>query len=99
MTGTGGESAPNTLELPTFVELETSTRCNRRCAWCPTGNVVPRTTQHLMPMSLIGKILDDLRHLGYCGELSLQNFNEPLANERIVDEFRLARHRLSDVSL
>jgi radical SAM protein with 4Fe4S-binding SPASM domain len=52
-----------------------------------------------MSMSLLGKIFDDLHYLEYRNELALQNYNEPLANERIVDEYRLARNRLPRAAL
>ena len=35
-TGTIATGAP--VGLPRYVEVETSRRCNRSCAWCPTGS-------------------------------------------------------------
>ena len=93
------ESAQDDCGPPLFVELETSSKCNRRCAWCPDGTVLDRSFQQLMPIDLLNKILCDLVEFGFVGELSLHNYNEPLASPRIVDDYRAARASLPDASL
>jgi radical SAM protein with 4Fe4S-binding SPASM domain len=97
-TGGMGSYTPRP-DLPTFVELETANRCNRTCGWCPTGSILDRSAQHLMPMPLFVKILDDLRRVGFAGQLALHNFNEPLANSRIVEEYSRAHEVLPVATL
>lgn len=82
-----------------FVELETSSACARRCTWCPTGLGLRSRDQNLMDWELLQKILTELADLGYAGELSLHGLNEPLQNERLLDEFKLARRLLPAAQL
>src|SRR5882724_626702 len=49
--------------LPTYVEIETSRRCNRQCNWCPNGHHDHRRTQELMEWKVPG----GLGALGYGG--------------------------------
>jgi MoaA/NifB/PqqE/SkfB family radical SAM enzyme len=43
-----------------------------------------------MPWDLFTKILWDLREIDFAGELALQNYNEPMMNDRIVEEYKIA---------
>jgi hypothetical protein len=72
--------------MPLFVELETSRYCNRTCPWCPNGSHRLRREQELMPWPLFLRIVAQLGELGYAGSLALHNYNEPLANPRLLDE-------------
>lgn len=74
---------------PVFVEIETATRCNRRCQWCPTGSKPRGDEQHLMPWPLLVRIVEQLGAVGYDGWIALHNFNEPLLNPRLEDELAL----------
>ncbi|RAY15803.1 hypothetical protein DPM19_08515 [Actinomadura craniellae] len=61
--------------------------------------VVDRSEQRHMPWRLFVKILNDLRSIDFRSELSLHNYNEPLASDRIVDEYILAHETLPAASL
>jgi len=76
------------MELPRYVELETSRRCNRTCAWCPNGEHSARRVQQLMDWNLFTRIIQQLAALDYRGYLAFHNYNEPLLSRRIVDEIR-----------
>lgn len=78
-------------EMPRYIELETSRYCNRACCWCPNSVFAERRTQELMRWDLFNKIVADLGSLTFAGWLALHNYNEPLANPRIIDELRVVR--------
>lgn len=75
--------------LPSFIEIETSNKCNRSCDWCPTGSDTMRRHQELMRWSLLARILTQLGELSYSGWIALHNYNEPLLNTRLLDEVTL----------
>lgn len=91
MTQTAVESAPVGVALPRYVEVETSRRCNRTCAWCPNGEHDVRRTQQAMDWDVFRRVVDELGGLGYAGFLAFHNYNEPLLNRRILDEIGYVR--------
>jgi hypothetical protein len=58
-------TAADLLEMPRYVEVETSRRCNRSCAWCPNGEHTARRDQELMDWGLFAGLLAELRGLGF----------------------------------
>lgn len=92
-------STPDITSQLTFVELETSSACARRCTWCPTGLGLRPRDQVLIEWGLFEKILIELADVGYTCELSLHGLNEPLQNERLFDEYALARRLLPGARL
>jgi len=85
----GATGAP--VGLPRYVEVETSRRCNRTCAWCPNGEHPVRRRQELMDWTLFRRIVDELATLEYGGWLAFHNYNEPLLNRRLLDEIGYVR--------
>lgn len=83
-----------TDKLPQYVEIETSRFCNRTCAWCPNGTSGLRTTQELMSWDLFNRILEEFAALHYTGWIALHNYNEPLANPRLLEELVCLRRYL-----
>ena len=75
--------------MPEYIEIETSTYCNRRCSWCPNSVYDRGTSQRLMDQQLFKKILADLGNLQYTGEIALHNYNEPLLDPNINSNIRL----------
>ncbi|WP_432839043.1 radical SAM/SPASM domain-containing protein [Dactylosporangium sp. CA-092794] len=82
------------LVLPRYVEVETSRRCNRACAWCPNGEHSARRRQEVMDWELFRRVVDELGGLGFAGFLAFHNYNEPLLNRRLLDEIRYVRARV-----
>ncbi len=80
--------------LPESIEIETSRYCNRLCDWCPNSTTKSRINQELMPWHLFIKILAELKTLQYEGKVALHNYNEPLANPRILEELKALREFL-----
>lgn len=64
--------------MPNFIEIETSTYCNRRCSFCPNSIYERGIEQRLIDKHLFKKIILDLKSLEYEGTIALHNYNEPL---------------------
>jgi MoaA/NifB/PqqE/SkfB family radical SAM enzyme len=73
-------------DLPKYIELETSKKCNRKCSCCPNGGNIARETQELMGWDLFLSIITQLSKLDFTGWLALHNYNEPLLNPRLIQE-------------
>ena len=71
--------------LPRFIELETSTFCNRQCSWCPNSLYDRGRKQVLIDRSLFNKIIHELHDIKYCGQIALHNYNEPLLDPRLFE--------------
>lgn len=87
------------MSLPRYVELETSRFCNRRCVWCPNHLTGERGVQELMDWPTFQAVIQSLSCRGYDGWLAFHNYNEPLANPRIIDEVAFARVHLARAGL
>ncbi|WP_315093433.1 radical SAM protein [uncultured Cellulomonas sp.] len=76
-----------------FVEVETTTYCNRRCSYCPNSlfDRGTRENEVLMPTELFEKIVTDLGENHYCNQFSPHNYGEPLADKRMPDLLETAR--------
>src|SRR6266496_1820336 len=85
------QESPAPVLMPRYVELETSRRCNRTCAWCPNGESDARHTQQVMDWWLFRRVVDELGGLGFDGFFAFHNYNEPLLNRRILDEIGYVR--------
>lgn len=77
-----------------MVEIETYTRCNRRCSYCPNHDHA-RPDVH-MPDELYHRILDQLVEIGFRGRLSYHFYNEPLLDPRLPGFVAAARRRLPE---
>ncbi|MDG4765255.1 radical SAM protein [Solwaraspora sp. WMMD406] len=78
---------------PMFVEVETTTYCNRRCAYCPNSvfDRGLRSNEVRMPTELFARIVRDLGANHFCNQFSPHNYGEPLADDRMPDLLELAR--------
>ncbi|GAA1886154.1 radical SAM/SPASM domain-containing protein [Asanoa iriomotensis] len=79
------------VPMPRYVEVETSRRCNRTCAWCPNGESDARRAQQIMDWRLFRRVVDELGGSGFDGFFAFHNYNEPLLNRRILDEVSYVR--------
>lgn len=82
---------------PMFVEVETTTYCNRRCTYCPNSTFDRglKTNEVKMPEELFYKIVHDLGQNNYCMQFSPHNYGEPLADERMPKLLEMARREMS----
>jgi MoaA/NifB/PqqE/SkfB family radical SAM enzyme len=87
------------MDLPRYIEMETSRFCNRRCVWCPNHLSGERGTQELMDWSTLQAVFQSLSRRRFQGWLAFHNYNEPLANPRIIQEVTSARGQLPQAGL
>jgi 8-amino-3,8-dideoxy-alpha-D-manno-octulosonate transaminase len=74
------------------VEIETNSRCNRGCHYCPVA-VDPRPG-HEMPEALFFSLIDQLAAMRFRGRLSPHFFGEPLLDPRLPRLLAEAHRRL-----
>ena len=68
-----------------LVCLEMSYYCNRACSYCPVA-LHERSDKNLeMPNELLSTITKSLKEIDYNGRISLNLFNEPLANKNFIN--------------
>jgi cyclic pyranopterin phosphate synthase len=79
------------------VEVETSSRCNRGCGYCPVSQV--RRPDHRMDEALFVSIVDQLAEMDFRGRFSPHFFGEPLLDPRLGDLMRIVRARLPRASI
>lgn len=74
------------VPLPSWIDLNLTELCNRKCVFCPRVNpeVYPNQPLH-MSVRLAGKIASELRSWKFEGAVVLCGFGEPLLHPRIVD--------------
>lgn len=85
------------MRLFRWLDIETSSACNRHCATCIRNSNPNRSevaswlSQHLLPLPTIASILEEASSMGFRGRLYLSHFNEPLLDPRIVEIANMAR--------
>jgi len=65
-----------------MVEIEICPLCNRKCSFCPVSQ--DNTPKKLMTNQLFDKILRELKELNFNGDICLNNYGEPLLDERLT---------------
>lgn len=71
--------------LPYFREIiiESVSKCNGICSFCPVNRRVDPRETVFMETSLFHKIIDQLQDMNYSGVIQLHGNNEPLLDDRI----------------
>lgn len=87
------------LLLPSVVEIETSTYCNRQCEWCPNSKHSRGREHNFMDQTLFKKIIGDLRNIDYHDSISLHNYNEPLLDPNIYERVQYVHEQLPDAEI
>ncbi|EEA94885.1 radical SAM/SPASM domain-containing protein [Pseudovibrio sp. JE062] len=77
-----------------MVEIEVFSYCNRVCWFCPNAIHDRRSANHHMKHETYIKILEDLRSCDFDKRISFSRYNEPLADQSIVDRLAEARSYL-----
>lgn len=88
-----------TIPLPRIIHIETRSKCNSTCAFCPASINNDTRKDIYIPQELINKILKELGELDYLNRLSFYNNNEPFLDERIFSIIKQARERIPRVYL
>lgn len=74
-------------EFPRHIFIETTSRCNLSCSYCPRPRI-----SHDLPYQLFTKIVDEASLHGH-RSFSLHLFGEPLLYPRIIDCVRYIKER------
>ena len=80
--------------LPQYVEIETSSLCNRSCQWCPNHYLTRSRELKHMEWALFKKVIGELESEDYGGKIALHNYNEPLLNKRLFLELDYVKKHL-----
>ena len=78
------------------VEIETISRCNNTCAFCPVNRHVDPRPGRVMTEHLFDRIIGMLSERRFGGGFALFSNNEPLLDSRIEDLAARARRALPD---
>ena len=73
-----------------IVNIETSSYCNRSCTYCPVSTFDRKNQLH-MSDNMYSKILNDLHSIKYSSTISLNLYNEPLADSKLYSRIEEAR--------
>lgn len=77
-----------------LVEIEVFSFCNRKCWFCPNSIIDRHSVNYYMDEKIYLKILNDLRMIGYQGQISFSRFNEPFADPIIFKRIEQARENV-----
>lgn len=78
-----------------FINIETSSQCNRVCDYCPNGMYDRRTFNSFFDKEAYERIVDDLASIDFHRRISLVGLNEPLLHmEDFTWRLRLLQQRL-----
>lgn len=80
-------------EPPLFrlISIETRSRCNMGCGFCPVNKGVDPRAPGLLPLATVEKVAAELAELGYRHTILLFGNNEPLLDERLPGIIRTFR--------
>ncbi|MEW5740751.1 MAG: radical SAM/SPASM domain-containing protein [Myxococcota bacterium] len=90
---------PGPVPPPGFIEVELGAYCNRRCAWCPNGWHERGLSRASMKDAVWRSLLEDLSRSGYSGWFAFHNYNEPMADPRLLERVADARRALPHAKL
>ena len=79
-----------------IVNLETSTYCNRKCVYCPQYNSQRGERQSYIDEHVYRQILSSLKEINFNQYISLNLYNEPLADNDIFNRISKAKKFLPD---
>ena len=74
------------IPLPSWIELSLIDVCNRACSFCPKSDesIAPNTHQR-MTMTLIDKLVADLKKINYEGAFCLCGYGEPMLHKEFYE--------------
>ena len=74
------------IPIPSWIELSLIDVCNRACSFCPKSDesIAPNTHQR-MTMTLIDKLVADLKKINYEGAFCLCGYGEPMLHKEFYE--------------
>lgn len=75
----------NSVPIPSWIELSLIDVCNRACSFCPKSDdsIAPNTHQR-MTMTLIDKLVNDLKKINFEGAFCLCGYGEPMLHKEYI---------------
>lgn len=89
----------NHTDFPDSIEIETDSRCNRSCFYCPVNKKDFDRGSGQMSGELFKKIIIDLAEAGYNGIIRPHLFNEPLLDTRLTGFIKFTKEHLPEVDI
>lgn len=83
-----------TNTLPSVVEIEVNTLCNRSCHYCPNGRGESKKKNENIHTQIFEKIIYELSLFNFSGRLSYHLYNEPLLNNCLENLVSYAKREL-----
>ena len=75
------------IENLKIIEIELFAFCNRKCSWCPNGQLIDRiNNKSVLNKNLLQNFLQQLQDLNYSGVFSFSRYNEPFANFKLFQD-------------
>ena len=74
------------IPIPSWIELSLIDVCNRACSFCPKSDesIAPNTHQR-MTMTLIDKLVEDLKKINFEGAFCLCGYGEPMLHKEFYE--------------
>ncbi len=74
-----------------FIEIETFSKCNRQCWFCPNNYIDRHSGNTYLPEEIYLKVLSELKDIEFAGTISFSRYNEPLSDRIILTRIAQAR--------
>lgn len=91
------ERASKGITLFEEIRLETRTRCNSTCDFCPCSVQNETRQDIIMSEECFRKIIDELADMNYDGRIKLYINNEPLMDKRLPDFLKYINSKKMDL--
>jgi radical SAM protein with 4Fe4S-binding SPASM domain len=74
------------IPIPSWIELSLIDVCNRACSFCPKSDdsIAPNTHQK-MTLTLIDKLIEDLKKINFKGAFCLCGYGEPMLHKEFYE--------------
>jgi radical SAM protein with 4Fe4S-binding SPASM domain len=80
----------NNIPLFSWLDINPTELCNRRCVFCPRADMELYPNQNLhISLDLCSKIADELRSLKYTGGVALSGYGEPTLHPDFVEVVKI----------
>lgn len=81
------------------IDLELFSYCNRRCLYCPNAFIDRISTNNYLPGPIYRMIVRDLAEIDYRAKITLNFYNEPMADPVTLEACRELRSALPGASI
>jgi hypothetical protein len=82
-----------------WIEIETSSQCNRKCHYCPNSQIDRRSTNSFMDPAVFTRFVRNLQEINYAGTIALVGQNEFFMHEQNFEYLAHIRQSLPKCSI